>query len=220
MARLGSRSFTLVRSTDCPCRGTSAAAKVLAGLPGGMASVLATTSSDCAQLGAAAQAASAAQRKVQKMEGDLSMDDDRKGVASSRDILRSTAVLGKTVGASPDYEELCKYVEKATGHKPLQLQILKDDSFMVIMKEATAAQVLVDTRETYQELCHVHLEAWTPQKQVDRIVFEKRLVWVQLVDLRPDCIGIAAYMAARLGTVCTYAPNRKSSMREGLFQNF
>lgn len=168
-----------------------------------MESALEVTAETRAQLNEVSWAAVAAQMKVQKLGSPLKLEGVLEGIAKAREHLQNCAVLGKVENVSPLEGDLWAYVEAVMGSKPLNIKMKADFSFMITMKDAEAAKSLVAATDLFQDSFYIHLEAWSKQKFADRTEFLYRLLWVQLVDLREDCIGIAEAIAAE--KVCTRA---------------
>lgn len=110
-------------------------------------------------------------------------------------------VLGKLIGVSPEKDNLIHFVEMVTGSKPLCVDVLKDHSFEITMKEEAEAKALVDTTALYEDTFLVLLEPWSTQESLHSTTFLYRIVWVQLIEMRPDCVRLAEAMAAKVGKV-------------------
>lgn len=146
--------------------------------------LLVTTPDVRAQMRLVAHLAPSTHKTVQKVGGTVKAVNFKEGISQAKERLRSVAVLGRLVGATPDLDELVKYAEAVSGGKPFQVEIMADHSFMLTMNSAEEAEKLVASTELYMELIPVHIEAWSSQAQHPvRTIFKTRLVWVQLPGL-------------------------------------
>lgn len=123
-------------------------------------------------------------------------------------------VLGKIYDAAPQKENLVHFVKAVTGSALVCIDILQDFSFEITMHEKSETTALVDTTALYEDTFPILLEAWSAQDSLNFTVLKYRIIWVQLVDLCPDCVKIADRMAAKVGKVCV-KPKAEELYRRG-----
>lgn len=59
--------------------------------------------------------------------------------------------------------------------------------------------MLSKSREKFQEDKYIHLEQWSSQPDPNVTVFQNTLVWVQLPDLRDECVEMVEDIVAAVG---------------------
>lgn len=110
-------------------------------------------------------------------------------------------VFGKLIGVLSEKDNLIYFVEMVTGSKLLCVDVLKDYFFEIIMKEEAEAKALVDITVFYEDIFLVFLEFWFIQEFLYSTIFLYRIVWVQLIEMRLDCVRLAEVMAVKVGKV-------------------
>lgn len=152
-------------------------------------------------------------KSPEQFSAPIDMPDAKGGLKLSQRKVRQVGVLGTVEGIRPGEEALQAFVKQVTGKNPERIKVKPDDSFVV-----GEAHQLIEARLLFEEKS-IHLEGWSPQPDPKRMVFQKRLLKVNLPKLREEFVDMAEDLVAALG-VLYIAPSKEDLWKVNREQSF